>query len=152
MVAALREASGTAYEPSNGTPKRIGASKPSAIKHNGQPSLPSSVPNHSSVFGPSSYSGRDAKNSVAVTDGPSLSSMAEKDKGKGRVRRASDGSRLSKGDKRNNAPDLKCETCGKAYKHSSCLTKHLWVPLRMLCSLRIVLWHHCLPVTLLAAG
>jgi hypothetical protein len=32
-----------------------------------------------------------------------------------------------KGDgKKVNGNDLKCEKCGKGYKHSSCLTKHLW--------------------------
>lgn len=126
MVAALREASGAAHDNGNGTGKRVGTSK-SSVKHSSHPSLPSSLPSHGSTFGPNSYNGKDAKSGVAVTDGPSLSSMVEKEKAKARVRRASDGSRISKSDKRNHAPDLKCETCGKAYKHSSCLTKHLWV-------------------------
>lgn len=45
-----------------------------------------------------------------------------------RMRRASEGQQLIKGDgKKVNANDLKCEKCGKGYKHSSCLTKHLLV-------------------------
>ncbi|KAH0355075.1 hypothetical protein KCU83_g1990, partial [Aureobasidium melanogenum] len=41
-----------------------------------------------------------------------------------KARRGSDGSVLTK--KKSAAGELKCETCGKGYKHSSCLTKHLW--------------------------
>lgn len=46
-----------------------------------------------------------------------------------KVRRASDGQPLSKDGKKSNRPDLRCEKCGKGYKHSSCLTKHLFVPI-----------------------
>jgi hypothetical protein len=43
-----------------------------------------------------------------------------------KMRRASDGTHLlSKKEKAANG-ELKCEHCGKAYKHGSCLTKHLW--------------------------
>jgi hypothetical protein len=52
---------------------------------------------------------------------------------KSRARRASEGSRLSKGEgKRQASGELKCETCGKGYKHSSCLYKHLSVSLRLI--------------------
>jgi hypothetical protein len=47
---------------------------------------------------------------------------------KSRTRRASEGQQLIKGEKRGNPNDLRCEKCGKGYKHSSCLTKHLFVP------------------------
>jgi hypothetical protein len=30
--------------------------------------------------------------------------------------------------KKVNGNDLKCDKCGKGYKHSSCLSKHLFVP------------------------
>lgn len=46
---------------------------------------------------------------------------------KPRVRRASEGSHLSKGDGKRVSGELRCEKCGKGYKHSSCLTKHLLV-------------------------
>ena len=50
--------------------------------------------------------------------------------GKVRNRRASDGGYLSKTDgKRVSGGELRCDTCGKGYKHSSCLTKHLSVAL-----------------------
>ena len=43
---------------------------------------------------------------------------------KARNRRASEGSFL-KGEGKRLASELRCDTCGKGYKHSSCLTKHL---------------------------
>jgi hypothetical protein len=52
------------------------------------------------------------------------------DKGAGsknRNRRASEGSYLAKGDAKRASSELRCDTCGKGYKHSSCLTKHLYV-------------------------
>lgn len=45
-----------------------------------------------------------------------------------RARRASDGQNLSKDGKKSNRVEVRCETCGKVYKHGSCLTKHLLVP------------------------
>jgi hypothetical protein len=46
-----------------------------------------------------------------------------------RIRRASDGQPLTKEGKKSNRVELRCEKCGKGYKHSSCLTKHLFVSL-----------------------
>ena len=85
------------------------------------PSPPNSLP-QAALMARSNTSG-----SSAVVDGPSLASMSDK-VNKNKVRRASDGSTLSS-KKKNSHGDLKCETCGKAYKHSSCLTKHLLVSL-----------------------
>ncbi|KAI1932163.1 hypothetical protein LOZ12_005609 [Ophidiomyces ophidiicola] len=46
---------------------------------------------------------------------------------KHRSRRASEGSHLIKGDGgKRSLTELKCDRCGKGYKHSSCLTKHMW--------------------------
>ena len=58
-----------------------------------------------------------------LTDGPSLSSFPAVDKSKAK-RRASDGTALTKKEKAATG-ELKCEHCGKAYKHGSCLNKHL---------------------------
>lgn len=77
------------------------------------PSPPSSMPQN----GTNQYSG---KNGSALVDGPPL---GDKDKAGLKLRRSSDGSALMK--KKSGHGDLKCETCGKGYKHSSCLTKHL---------------------------
>ncbi len=73
---------------------------------------PSSLPQHVSM--------PEGDMGSAVVDGPSLSSFQTKS----RMRRASDGTRLTKKEKAATG-DLKCEQCGKAYKHGSCLTKHL---------------------------
>lgn len=43
---------------------------------------------------------------------------------KTRNRRASDGAQLIKADGKRVSGELRCEKCGKGYKHSSCLTKH----------------------------
>jgi hypothetical protein len=57
---------------------------------------------------------------------------AEKGMGsKNRNRRASEGSYLVKGEGKRVSSELRCDTCGKSYKHSSCLTKHLYVSLRI---------------------
>ena len=93
--------------------------------------MASSMPGNGAQFGPSSYGAAAAK-SEALTDGPSLATMLEQDKAgsKSRNRRASEGSRLSKADaSKRSGSDLRCEKCGKGYKHSSCLTKHLLVTL-----------------------
>ena len=43
---------------------------------------------------------------------------------KTRNRRASDGAQLTKAEGKRVSGELRCEKCGKGYKHSSCLTKH----------------------------
>jgi hypothetical protein len=43
---------------------------------------------------------------------------------KARIRRASDGQPLIKEGRKSNRVEVRCETCGKGYKHSSCLIKH----------------------------
>ena len=47
---------------------------------------------------------------------------------KARNRRASEGAPHSKSEGKRASGELRCEKCGKGYKHSSCLTKHLSVP------------------------
>lgn len=67
----------------------------------------------------------ELSSSSAVVDGPSLSSFQGMDK-KLKMRRASDGTHLLSKKEKAASGELKCEHCGKAYKHGSCLTKHLW--------------------------
>ncbi|KAL4780780.1 hypothetical protein BJX76DRAFT_35737 [Aspergillus varians] len=45
---------------------------------------------------------------------------------KNRNRRASEGGHLVKGEGKGSRPDLRCDRCGKGYKHGSCLSKHMW--------------------------
>ncbi|OJD10537.1 hypothetical protein AJ78_08484 [Emergomyces pasteurianus Ep9510] len=45
---------------------------------------------------------------------------------KQRSRRASEGSHLIRSDGKRVMNELRCDRCGKGYKHSSCLTKHMW--------------------------
>lgn len=103
-------------------------------------SMASSMPGNGAHFGASSYGSgvggggsSAAAKSEALTDGPTLATMLEQDKAnaKSRNRRASEGSRLSKGDGKRSGSELRCEKCGKGYKHSSCLTKHLLVTLSL---------------------
>ena len=70
----------------------------------------------------------DDESLEALASTPLVKKMesSERSESKPRNRRASEtgflnGKRMS--------GELKCETCGKGYKHSSCLTKHLLVTL-----------------------
>ena len=69
-------------------------------------------------------SSANPKDEDAVEDNSGEDETAQKNNS--RIRRASEGSYLIKGDSKKSA-DLRCDTCGKGYKHSSCLTKHMYV-------------------------
>ena len=62
----------------------------------------------------------------AIADGL-LPVHAEAGRIKQRNRRASEGAPLSKSEGKRVSGELRCDKCGKGYKHSSCLTKHLLV-------------------------
>lgn len=76
-------------------------------------------------------------NSVDSTDGKASTFLIEDEAdedgmtvekashAKGRNRRASEASYLLKGEGKRLSSELRCDTCGKGYKHSSCLTKHM---------------------------
>ena len=63
----------------------------------------------------------------SVADDDFLRSENANTGSKARARRASEGSYLTKGESKRSSGELRCEKCGKGYKHSSCLTKHLSV-------------------------
>lgn len=91
------------------------------------PSPPSSLPSNKGMIDErlsrmASGSAVDDQNDLSADDGSTKGQ-------KSRVRRASDGQPLTKDGKKSNRVELRCEQCGKGYKHSSCLTKHLWVSL-----------------------
>ncbi|WPG98495.1 zinc finger protein [Acrodontium crateriforme] len=100
-------------------PRRGSVSKAALGSLNDRPSMPNSLPHHASI------PERESSPGSVIIDGPTLSSMNAANKSESKMRRASDGTRLTKKEKAA-AGDLKCEHCGKAYKHGSCLTKHLW--------------------------
>ncbi|KAI1866957.1 hypothetical protein JX265_007533 [Neoarthrinium moseri] len=87
------------------------------------PSPPASMPTHKFVM-----TGKPEGQESAIDDDSNEMSAeeGESDPQKARVRRASDGQPLAKEGKKSNRIELRCDKCGKAYKHSSCLTKHLW--------------------------
>jgi hypothetical protein len=62
---------------------------------------------------------------------------------KDRNRRASEGSYLVRGEGKRVSSELRCDQCGKGYKHSSCLTKHMCVSIPS---------HPYLPTTVTRAG
>lgn len=67
---------------------------------------------------------------ASVDDGKSDDDSLDNKDGDGSIRnrRASEGSHLIKGEgKRSAAPELRCDRCGKGYKHGSCLSKHMCV-------------------------
>lgn len=89
------------------------------------PSPPASLPMHRFVTEDGEVNMQDS----AIDDELNDLSGDEGDStlDKARIRRASDGQPLTK-EGRKNRPELRCKKCGKGYKHSSCLTKHLFVP------------------------
>jgi hypothetical protein len=94
----------------------------------GYPSPPASLPNHASQFSFPKKNTYATNNESAIDD--RTSTLKVKDIGaanKARARRASEGTPLGPGKERGAPGDLKCDKCGKGYKHSSCLTKHLFV-------------------------
>lgn len=122
LAAALREAGGdsqfTLPVPMNST-RRNTMSRPGS-KFVGLSTPPASLPsNKLSLL----TAGRKERDESAIddqnedVDGDSF--------GKQRARRASEGQSTKDGKKN----ELKCDKCGKGYKHSSCLTKHLFVPM-----------------------
>ena len=88
------------------------------------PSPPSSLPRHAHSEAARTQASSVSNNSAVVDGSDDVRGTSTKS----RMRRASEGSHLVKGDgKRISGGDLKCDKCGKGYKHSSCLTKHLYV-------------------------
>ncbi|GBF65019.1 hypothetical protein TMEN_7736 [Trichophyton mentagrophytes] len=98
--------------------------------------LESTSAGSSSPFGPSSHAARNGMAAVDRKPVPgslnSSSAVSEELSAgrpvsiKHRSRRASEGSHLMKGEGKRSLVELKCDRCGKGYKHSSCLTKHMW--------------------------
>jgi len=132
MVAAVREAGGDTTNvgmPISGrrnTMSKNASARSAAL--GSLPSPPASLPSHKfrlSVNGKLDNGKPDHFESAIEDDqNDEMDEDEEKDSKQARMRRASEGQHLTKDGKKVN--DLKCEKCGKGYKHSSCLSKHLW--------------------------
>ncbi|EAA27147.3 hypothetical protein GE21DRAFT_4350 [Neurospora crassa] len=93
------------------------------------PSPPASLPTHKFVTSDGTVNMQDSAIDDEVHmsgDEGDNSNNSSSGASKSRNRRASDGQPAPKESRRINRPELRCEKCGKGYKHSSCLTKHLW--------------------------
>ncbi|KAL7950411.1 hypothetical protein V8C42DRAFT_306414 [Trichoderma barbatum] len=127
LAAAIRESeqSGAIPIASGGRRNTNTISKQSAVRAglmDGLPSPPASLPNKSLL-----EAKREMQDSAIDDDSNELSAdEAAAHLDQARIRRASDGQPLTKDGKKSSRVEVRCETCGKGYKHSSCLTKHLW--------------------------
>lgn len=83
------------------------------------PSPPASLPTHKTV-----PEVKMEAHESAIDDIHDMSAD-EAGLGQGRTRRASDGQSGSKDSKKSSRIEVRCDKCGKSYKHGSCLTKHL---------------------------
>jgi hypothetical protein len=134
MVAAVKEAgdnsSAIPISVRRGTmSKSIGRSGPMGSL----PSPPSSLPSHRIRM---SSTAKSERSESAIDDDNNDDEMEEDDDeefAKDRMRRGSESGQQTKDGKKANANDLKCAKCGKGYKHSSCLSKHLFVPTILSC-------------------
>lgn len=94
----------------------------------------SARPSMHSYFNGSSTTSGSGQDNDALEDNSPDEDAAPSTKGmssKNRNRRASEGSYLVKGEGKRSASELRCDTCGKGYKHSSCLTKHLYESMQL---------------------
>lgn len=104
--------------------RRHTTSRTGGSKFAGLATPPSSLPGHRLSL----MAGRKAERDESAIDDEHNDEMDDEGDSfnKARMRRASEGQSSVKSDGKKN--DLRCDKCGKGYKHSSCLTKHLFVP------------------------
>ncbi|KFA62664.1 hypothetical protein S40285_07841 [Stachybotrys chlorohalonatus IBT 40285] len=128
LAAALRDGERSPALPITSGSRRSTMSKSAAARAaivGSLPSPPASLPLHAHKG--MSDGKQEMADSAIEDDSNDMSADEGTDKTqKARVRRASDGQPLLKDGKKSNRVEVRCEKCGKGYKHSSCLTKHLW--------------------------
>ena len=127
MVAAVREAGDTSVGMPISSRRMSKSASTRAGALGSLPSPPASLPGQKFRL---VSSGKSDRGESAIDDDQNDDMDDEDDTGfkQSRMRRASEGQHLMKDSKKANGGDLKCDQCGKGYKHSSCLSKHLFVP------------------------
>jgi hypothetical protein len=134
MVAAVREATdsslGMPISSRRNTMSKGASARAAAV--GSLPSPPASLLSHRIRL---TSSGKSDRGESAIDDDQNddMEDEEETDFKQSRMRRASEGQHLMKDGKKANGGDLKCDKCGKGYKHSSCLSKHLFVPTLLSC-------------------
>ncbi|RKF55733.1 putative c2h2 finger domain protein [Erysiphe neolycopersici] len=139
IAAAVKEAVGSTQSiPIIG--RKLNTSQSSSCKFSnfGLPSPPMSLPTQTQKIR-LTFTGKSERleESAIVDDDDRMYHMGDEDGEEGeepeknssmspQARRASEGQHLMKDGKKPSSSDLKCDKCGKEYKHSSCLSKHLW--------------------------
>ncbi|KAK1781711.1 hypothetical protein QBC45DRAFT_38202 [Copromyces sp. CBS 386.78] len=132
LAAALQQESGDKAMPlpisinaRRNTISRNGLSRSAVV--GSLPSPPASLPTHKFVTSDGTVNMQDSAIDDEVHMSGDEGNNSSSGANKSRNRRASDGQSAPKeGIRKINRPELRCEKCGKGYKHSSCLTKHLW--------------------------
>jgi hypothetical protein len=125
MIAAVRDAGDTSLGMPISTRRSTSKSARSAV--GSLPSPPASLHGHRIRL---TSGAKLERNESAIDDDQNDEDMDEDEETgfkQARLRRASEGQHLIKDGKKSNPGDLKCDKCGKGYKHSSCLSKHLFV-------------------------
>jgi len=125
MVAAVREAGDTSLgmpiSVRRNTMSKSASARSAALSS--LPSPPASLLGHRIRL---TSNGKSDRGESAIDDLDEMDDEEETGFNQSRLRRASEGSQLTKDGKKASGGDLKCDKCGKGYKHSSCLSKHLW--------------------------
>lgn len=122
ITAALREGEATPAVPIVNSSRRHTMSKSAITRVSAVGSLPS-PPGAMGLGKPFGDVKRGLQGSAIDDDSQSADEEDGKSQ-KARIRRASDGQPLVKEGRKSNRVEVRCETCGKGYKHSSCLIKH----------------------------
>ncbi|KAI6246399.1 hypothetical protein HI914_05332 [Erysiphe necator] len=135
MAAAVKEAvSLTQSIPINGRKQNISRSNSCKISTFGLPSPPMSLPTQRIRL---KFTGKTERSEESAVDDDRMDYMADEEGEEDEdveqnsskqhlLQKTTENQQLLKDGKKSCSSELKCDKCGKEYKHSSCLSKHLW--------------------------